>query len=74
MSVEIARDGDVRTIIHNWPEARNAADPQAAENLTEAFLNFECSGRRRHGVGALVRHSRDGRNRIPGRILQALGA
>ena len=41
MSVEIEKDGHVWTVIHNRPEARNAVDPQAAEELVAAFLEFE---------------------------------
>lgn len=41
MSVEIEKSGDVWTIIHNRPEARNAVNPETAEALFEAFQAFE---------------------------------
>ncbi len=40
MTVRIERDGPVWTIIHNRPEARNAMNPENADALTEAFLDF----------------------------------
>lgn len=43
MSVEIDKQGDVWTVIHNRPEARNAVDPDAAQALTDAFNQFESS-------------------------------
>jgi enoyl-CoA hydratase len=43
MSVEIEKQDHVWTIIHNRPEARNAVDPRAAEDLVEAFLEFDAS-------------------------------
>lgn len=43
MTVEIERQGDVWTIIHNRPEARNAVDTQAAHALVDAFQAFEDS-------------------------------
>ena len=43
MSVEIVKAEDVWTIIHNRPVARNAMDPESAENLTEAFKEFNSS-------------------------------
>ncbi len=43
MAVEIERDGDVWTIIHNRPEARNAVDPEAADALVDAFEEFDNS-------------------------------
>ena len=33
MTVEIEKDGEIWTIIHNRPEARNAMDPVSAEEL-----------------------------------------
>ncbi|MBL4906596.1 MAG: crotonase/enoyl-CoA hydratase family protein [Sneathiella sp.] len=41
MSVEIEKNEGVWTIIHNRIEARNAVDPQAAEDLVAAFAEFE---------------------------------
>lgn len=41
MSVEIEKNNDVWTIIHNRIEARNAVDPDAADALVAAFLEFE---------------------------------
>lgn len=43
MSVKIERDGHVWTVIQNRPEARNAVDPQSAEDLVSAFLEFDRS-------------------------------
>ncbi len=40
MTVRIEQDGDVWTIIHDRPEARNAASPEAADALVEAFAKF----------------------------------
>ena len=41
MSVRIERAGPVWTVIHDRPEARNAMDPQSADALTQAFLEFD---------------------------------
>jgi enoyl-CoA hydratase len=41
MTVRIEKDGAVWTVIHNRPEARNAMDPQSADALTAAFLEFD---------------------------------
>ncbi len=41
MSVYIEKDGPVWTVIHDRPEARNAMDPDSADALTEAFLEFD---------------------------------
>ncbi len=46
MSVEIEKSGHIWTVIHNRPEARNAVDPQAAEDLVAAFLEFDRSDAR----------------------------
>ena len=46
MAVEIEKDGDVWTIVHNRPEVRNAVDPDAADALHAAFLEFEASDAR----------------------------
>ncbi len=43
MTVEIETFGDVWTIIHDRPEARNAVDTEHAEALVDAFLKFEQS-------------------------------
>src|SRR5690606_19576885 len=41
MTVRIEKDGPVWTVIHSRPEARNAMDPDSADALTEAFLEFD---------------------------------
>lgn len=41
MSVRIEKDGAVWTVIHDRPEARNAMDPNSADELTAAFLAFD---------------------------------
>lgn len=41
MTVEIKKSGPVWTVIHNRPEARNAMDPESADALTRAFLEFD---------------------------------
>src|SRR5260370_1626709 len=41
MTVRIEKAGPVWTIIHDRPEARNAMDPDSADALTTAFLQFE---------------------------------
>jgi enoyl-CoA hydratase/carnithine racemase len=41
MVVRIEKDGPVWTVIHDRPEARNAMDPESADALTEAFLEFD---------------------------------
>ena len=41
MTVRIEKDGRVWTIIHDRPEARNAMDPESADALTTAFLEFD---------------------------------
>ena len=43
MTVEIVKTDDVWTIIHNRPEARNAMDPESADDLVEAFNEFNNS-------------------------------
>ena len=43
MSVRIEKDGAVWTIIHDRPQARNAMDPQSADALTRAFLEFDAA-------------------------------
>ena len=41
MSVRTEKEGAVWTIIHDRPEARNAMDPESADALTAAFLEFD---------------------------------
>src|SRR5262249_56192429 len=41
MAVRIEKDGPVWTVIHDRPEARNAMDPESADALTDAFLEFD---------------------------------
>jgi enoyl-CoA hydratase len=41
MTLTIQRDGPVTTFIRARPEARNAMDPQGAEALVQAFLDFD---------------------------------
>jgi enoyl-CoA hydratase len=41
MSVRIEKSGSVWTIIHSRPEARNAVNPESAEELRNAFLGFD---------------------------------
>ena len=41
MTVRIDRQGDVWTVVHSRPEARNAMDPDSADALTSAFLEFD---------------------------------
>src|SRR3974390_2886266 len=41
MTIEVEKRGLVWTVIHNRPEARNAMDPESAEALMEAFLQFD---------------------------------
>ncbi|MEO7031126.1 MAG: crotonase/enoyl-CoA hydratase family protein [Herbaspirillum sp.] len=41
MSVQVERNGEVTTIINDRINARNAVDPQTAEELTAAFLEFD---------------------------------
>jgi enoyl-CoA hydratase len=43
MTVEIEKDGEIWTIIHNRPQARNAMDPVSAEELVVAFKEFDKS-------------------------------
>ncbi len=52
MTVEIKKSGPVWTVIHNRPEARNAMDPESADALTRAFLEFDADddGARRRVV------------------------
>ncbi len=41
MTVRIDKQGAVWTIVHSRPEARNAMDPDSADALTAAFLDFD---------------------------------
>ena len=41
MTVRIEKKGSVWTVIHDRPEARNAMDPESADKLTAAFLEFD---------------------------------
>src|SRR5262249_44255901 len=45
MAIRIEKDGAVWTVIHDRPEARNAMDPESADALTEAFLQFDADER-----------------------------
>ncbi|MBO9450052.1 crotonase/enoyl-CoA hydratase family protein [Tropicibacter sp. R16_0] len=41
MVVRIEKDGHIWTVIHDRPEARNGMDPVSAQELHDAFLEFE---------------------------------
>ena len=41
MAVRVEKSGPVTTVIHSRPQARNAMDPQSAEDLVTAFNEFE---------------------------------
>ena len=41
MAVRIEKAGSVWTVIHDRPAARNAMDPESADALTAAFLEFD---------------------------------
>ena len=41
MAVRVEKDGPVTTVIHSRPQARNAMDPQSAEDLATAFTEFD---------------------------------
>ena len=41
MTVRVEKAGQVWTVIHDRPEARNAMDPASADALTAAFLEFD---------------------------------
>jgi len=43
MAVRTEKKGAVWTIIHDRPEARNAMDPESADALTTAFLEFDAA-------------------------------
>jgi len=48
MKVRIEKSRTVWTVIHSRPETRNAMNPESADALQEAFLEFE------QGEGAAV--------------------
>jgi enoyl-CoA hydratase len=50
MTVKIEKNGSVWTVIHNRPEARNAMDPESADALTRAFLEFDADDAARVAV------------------------
>ena len=41
MSVRVEKSGAVWTVIHSRPQARNAMDPESADALQDAFLEFD---------------------------------
>lgn len=41
MTVRIDKNGPVWTVVHSRPDARNAMDPESADALTSAFLEFD---------------------------------
>lgn len=41
MAVRVEKSGSVWTVIHDRPEVRNAMDPESADALTAAFLEFD---------------------------------
>jgi enoyl-CoA hydratase len=43
MAVRIEKDGAVWTVVHDRTEARNAMDPESADALTAAFLEFDAA-------------------------------
>jgi len=44
MSVRVEKSGSIWTVIHDRPQVRNAMDPESADALTEAFLEFDADG------------------------------
>ncbi len=50
MTVRIEKEGHVWTVIHDRPEARNAMDPESADALTRAFLDFDADPEARVAV------------------------
>ena len=50
MTVRIEKSGPVWTVIHDRPEARNAMDPESADVLTKAFLEFDADENARVAV------------------------
>ena len=41
MAVRVEKNDPVTTVIHSRPQARNAMDPQSAEDLAVAFTEFD---------------------------------
>ncbi|HTS52523.1 MAG TPA: crotonase/enoyl-CoA hydratase family protein [Burkholderiales bacterium] len=50
MTVNVEKQGPVWTVVHNRPEARNAMDPDSADALTRAFLEFDADDEARIAV------------------------
>src|ERR1700686_5430028 len=50
MSVKVEKNGPVWTVVHNRPAARNAMDPESADALTQAFLEFDADDTARVAV------------------------
>src|SRR5437016_10862390 len=50
MTVKVEKTGSGWTVIHNRPEARNAMDPESADALTRAFLEFDADDAARVAV------------------------
>ena len=50
MSVSIERNGYVWTVIHNRSHGRNAMDPESADALTRAFIEFDADDSARVAV------------------------
>jgi enoyl-CoA hydratase/carnithine racemase len=50
MSVYVEKNGPVTTVINDRPNARNAGDPQTADALTKAFLEFDADPQARVAV------------------------
>src|SRR5215469_6849420 len=50
MSVRVEKNGTVWTVIHQRPESRNAMDPESADALTRAFLEFDADPEARVAV------------------------
>ena len=50
MTVTVEKSGAVWTVVHNRPEARNAMDPESADALTRAFLDFDADSEARVAV------------------------
>jgi len=50
MTVRIEKKGKVWTVIHSRAQARNAMDPESADALTRAFLEFDADDAARVAV------------------------
>ena len=50
MTIEVAKNGHVWTVIMNRPEARNAMDPESADALTRTMLEFDADSEARVAV------------------------